>query len=81
MAATCADRFARAERRVVRDDDIVDGLLREADGVDLIVTGGSDAGLLERLLGLPVPQQLVERTRRPVIAVHEMAAQPRRWIL
>ena len=68
------------ELKVVKASDIVTGLLRQAASADLIVIGGSEAGLLEQLLGYAVPLELAERTAVPVITVYEMPAEPKRWL-
>ncbi len=69
-----------AELRISRAGDIVTGLLREARGSDLIVVGGTEAGLIEYLLGYAVPFELAERAPMPVITVYEMPADPKRWM-
>jgi nucleotide-binding universal stress UspA family protein len=74
-------RFARGEQIVVRSGDIVTGLLRESRQADLIVMGGSEAGLIEQLLAYSPPLELAERTSLPVLTVYEMTADPKRWII
>jgi amino acid transporter/nucleotide-binding universal stress UspA family protein len=69
------------EVRIVRSSQIVSGVLREARGADLIVLGGTEAGLLEHLLGYALPFELADRTLRPVVIVYEMPAEPTRWIV
>jgi nucleotide-binding universal stress UspA family protein len=68
------------ERKVVRSGDIVTGLLREAKQANLIVMGGTEAGVIEQLLGYSPPLELAERTALPVITCYEMSAEPKRWI-
>jgi amino acid transporter/nucleotide-binding universal stress UspA family protein len=67
--------------RIVRSSRIVPGVLRESKGADLIVLGGSEAGLLEHLLGYALPLELADRTARPVAIVYEMPAEPTRWLV
>jgi amino acid transporter/nucleotide-binding universal stress UspA family protein len=69
------------ERKVVRSGDIVTGLLRESRHADLIVIGGTEAGVIEQLLAYAPPLELADRTNIPVITVYEMAANPKRWII
>ncbi len=69
-----------AEVRVSRASDVVSGLLREARGSDLIVVGGTEAGMIEHLLGYAVPLELAERASMAVITVYEMPADPKRWM-
>jgi nucleotide-binding universal stress UspA family protein len=69
------------EVRVVRSAEVVSGVLREARGADLVVLGGTEAGLLEHLLGYALPLELADRTRKPVAIVYEMPAEPTRWLV
>jgi amino acid transporter/nucleotide-binding universal stress UspA family protein len=68
------------EVRIVRSAEVVSGVLREARGADLIVLGGTEAGLLEHFLGYALPLELADRTRKPVVIVYEMPAEPKRWL-
>jgi amino acid transporter/nucleotide-binding universal stress UspA family protein len=70
----------QADISIVRSGDIVTGLLRAARGTDLIVAGGTEAGMIEHLLGYAVPLELAERASMPVIIVYEMPAEPKRWM-
>jgi amino acid transporter/nucleotide-binding universal stress UspA family protein len=83
-AALVADLGAHStlsvETRIVESDDVLLGLLREARGMDLVVVGGTEAGLLEHLLGYALPLELADRTRKPVVIVYEMPAEPTRWL-
>jgi amino acid transporter/nucleotide-binding universal stress UspA family protein len=69
------------EVRIVRSARVVPGVLREARGADLIVLGGTEAGLLEHFLGYALPLELADRTRKPVVIVYEMPAEPKRWLV
>jgi len=69
------------EHKVVRSGDIVTGLLRESKRADLIMIGGTEAGILEQVLSYAPPLELADRTSIPVITVYEMAANPKRWML
>jgi nucleotide-binding universal stress UspA family protein len=69
------------ERKVVRSGDIVTGLLRESKSADLIVIGGTEAGVIEQLLAYAPPLELADRTSIPVITVYEMAKDPKRWMI
>jgi len=74
------DRFKDSELKVVRAGDPITGLLSEMRGVDLVVLGGTDAGLIEQVLGYAIPLELADRTAIPVITVYEMPAEPKRWL-
>ena len=69
------------ERVVTRSGDIVTGLLREASNADLIVIGGTEAGVIEQLLAYAPPLELADRTSIPVITVYEMSVDPKRWMI
>ena len=80
MRKELGDRFPQGQQKVVRSGDIVTGLLRESKHADLIIMGGTEAGVIEQLLAYAPPLELAERTSIPVIVVYEMAAEPKRWI-
>ncbi len=81
MAQSLGKRLPHGELKVVQAGDIVTALLRESRDADLIITGGTEAGMLEQLLGYAPPLELAERTAAPVLTVFEMPAEPRRWML
>ncbi len=81
MQEDLSERFPRREQKVVRSGDIVGGLLRESRRADLIVIGGTEAGVIEELLASAPPLELAERTTIPVVTVYEMAAEPKRWMM
>lgn len=80
MAKELAQHCPQAEQRVVQASDVISGLLRHSGDADVMVMGGTEAGVLEQLLGYAPPLELAERTRRPVITVYEMAPEPKRWL-
>ena len=80
IAADVGAMHPGVETKVVRSGDIVTGLLRESKGADLIVMGGSEAGVIEQLLVYAPPLELAERTSTAVLTVYEMAAEPDRWM-
>lgn len=65
---------------IVKEADIVSGVIRQSAGADLIVIGGTEAGMLEQLLGYAPPHELADRTSRPVLTIYEMAVEPKRWM-
>jgi amino acid transporter/nucleotide-binding universal stress UspA family protein len=69
------------ETKVVHSNDIITGLLHESRGANLILMGGSEAGVIEQLLAFAPPLEMAERTSIPVLTVYEMAANPKRWIV
>lgn len=79
MAQDLGEHCPPAGQQVVQAGDIVSGLLRHSEGADVIVVGGTEAGMLEQLLGYAPPLELADRTSRPVLTVYEMATEPKRW--
>ena len=80
LAGAIGARHPMGEVRVLQSHDIVTGLLRQARDAELIVMGGTEAGLLEQLMGYALPLELADRTSKAVITVYEMAADPTRWL-
>ena len=81
MGKELGSRYPQGEQRVVRSSDIVTGLLRQSKNADLIVIGGTEAGVIEQLLAYAPPLELADRTSISVITVYEMAAEPKRWMV
>jgi nucleotide-binding universal stress UspA family protein len=81
MNKELGDQFPQREQKVVQAGDIVSGLLRQSRNTDLILIGGTEAGVIEQLLAYAPPLELADRTAIPVITVYEMAAEPKRWII
>ncbi|MEN9403672.1 MAG: hypothetical protein RL091_2375 [Verrucomicrobiota bacterium] len=79
MAQDLGEHCPPTGQQVVQAGDIVSGLLRHSEGADVIVVGGTEAGMLEQLLGYAPPLELADRTSRPVLTVYEMATEPKRW--
>lgn len=80
MARELGDRCQSEDQHIVQAGDIVSGLLRQSGEADVIVIGGTEAGMLEQLLGYAPPLELADRTSRPVLTIYEMAAEPERWM-
>lgn len=78
---TLGSRYAERELKVVQSGDIVTGLLRESRDADILVVGGTEAGVIEQLLGYALPLELADRTAKAVVTVYEMPAEPKRWLV
>jgi amino acid transporter/nucleotide-binding universal stress UspA family protein len=78
---TLGSRYAERELKGVHSGDIVTGLLRESKDADIIVIGGTEAGVIEQLLGYALPLELADRTAKAVVTVYEMPAEPKRWLV
>jgi amino acid transporter/nucleotide-binding universal stress UspA family protein len=80
LAALGGMRGLPTDLQVVRAGDVLRGIRREAGDADLIVVGGTEAGLAEQLLGYALPLELAQQARQAVVTVYEMAADPKRWL-
>ncbi|HVU23374.1 MAG TPA: amino acid permease [Opitutus sp.] len=80
MAGELGSLCPAGEQRVVPAWDVVTGVLRQSGDADLFVIGGTEAGLIEQLLGYAPPLELAERTSRPIVTIYEMAPEPKRWL-
>ena len=72
------------ELRVVKADDVVEGILEAADGFDQIVIGASNERLLEQSLFGSIPQKVAEEAEATVVMVkrHDpVRFRLRRWLL
>ncbi len=72
------------EVRVAHCRDVVQGILREAEGFDQIIIGASEEGLLEQSLFGSIPQRVAEEALVTVIMVkrHDMVKFGlRRWLM
>ncbi len=81
MNQALGTRYAPGELEVVRSGDIVTGLLRESRDADIIVLGGTEAGVIEQLLGYAPPLEVADRTAKAVVTVYDMPAEPKRWLV
>ena len=81
MSQDLSDRCAPSDQLVVAAADVVSGVLHVSHGADVLVIGGTEAGMLEQLLGYAPPLELADRASRPVLTVYEMADEPKRWML
>ena len=85
---TLADELAienlPIELRLIHADDIVEGILNEAENFDQIIIGASDEGLLEQGLFGSIPQRVAEQAVSTVIMVksHDVVKFGlRRWLM
>lgn len=64
---------------IVRSEDILRGILRQAKSADLILMGGKSGDFLELLFGLSLTREITERTKGPVLWVKEFEEQQSLW--
>jgi amino acid transporter/nucleotide-binding universal stress UspA family protein len=69
-----------AQIDIVSDKGGLEGILRSARGVDLILMGGRTGGALEMLLGRSLVQEVTERARSPVLWIKEYEERESFWL-
>lgn len=69
-----------AQPAVIRDDDVVEGILRTREPGDLVVMGGPAPGPLGQLLARPVSQDLFNRGPVPIIMVRKHEETQAGWL-
>ncbi len=68
-----------AQVRVLYDEDVLKGILKEARKTDLLVMGGRSGDFLELLLGNSLAQDITEQTVCPVLWVKEYEERENFW--
>lgn len=66
--------------KVIRSDDVVDAIVQEAEGADLIVMGTAKESWLDRILFGRVPEQVASRTEIPLILAKARTGLARQWL-
>lgn len=64
---------------ILRSEDILRGILKQAESVDLILMGGKSGDFLELLFGISLTREITERTNCPVLWVKEYEEHESRW--
>jgi len=68
------------ETKVVTAPDVVTGILREAEGYNLVILGATREGLFEQLLWGAIPRRVAEECPKTVIMVKRYQGPVRSWI-
>ncbi len=68
------------ELKIVRADDVVEGILAEAENHDMIMIGATEETLLDRFVFGAVPLQIAARCSKPVIMVRGYQGLARFWL-
>ncbi len=69
-----------ARLSVLRHDDVSEAILRSSGTGDLVVVGGSTAGVLAEALAPSVPLELIERGQVPVLMVRKYESSKIGWL-
>lgn len=71
----------QAEVMIIKDADIVKGIVEESKKVDLILMGGKTGDFLELLFGRSLAQEITEQSECPVVWVKEYEEREPLWKL
>jgi APA family basic amino acid/polyamine antiporter len=68
------------EQKVIIADNVIEGIVREAEGYDLVLLGASEEALFDRFVFGSIPQQIAARVPKTVIMVREYSGLTELWI-
>lgn len=68
------------ERKVVIAESVVEGIVRESEGYDLVLLGASEAGLFDQFLFGSIPQQIAARVPKTAVIVRRYKGKAEFWI-
>ncbi|HET90404.1 MAG TPA: TIGR00341 family protein [Chloroflexi bacterium] len=68
------------QQKVVVADSIVEGIIREAAGYDLVLLGASEEGMLDQFVFGSIPQQIAARVPKTAIIVRGYGGPTEFWI-
>jgi APA family basic amino acid/polyamine antiporter len=82
MAQTLAGlQFSRPpEQKVIIADSVIEGIVEEAAGYDLVLLGASEEAMFDRFVLGSMPQQIAARVPKTVIMVREYGGLTEFWI-
>jgi uncharacterized hydrophobic protein (TIGR00271 family) len=81
VAQTLADlEFSRPpEQKVIIADSVVEGIVEEAEGYDLVLLGASEEGLFDQLVFGSIPQQIAARVSKTAVIVRHYGGPTEFW--
>ena len=68
------------EQKVIIADSVIEGIVEEAAGYDLVLLGASEETLFDRFVSGSIPQQIAARVPKTVIMVREYGGLTELWI-
>lgn len=68
------------EQKVVIADSVVDGIVEEAKGYDLVLLGASEEGLFDQFVFGNIPQQIAARVPKTAVMVRRYGGPTEFWI-
>ena len=70
-----------ADVKIIKDADIVKGIVKESKNADMLLMGGKTGDFLELLLGRSLAQEITEQSACPVVWVKEYEEREPFWKL
>jgi len=67
------------EQKVVIADSMVEGIVREAEGYDLVLLGASEEGLFDQFVFGSIPQQIAARASKTAVIVRHYGGPAEFW--
>jgi uncharacterized hydrophobic protein (TIGR00271 family) len=67
------------EQKVIIADSVVEGIVREAEGYDLVLLGASEEGLFDQLVFGSIPQQIAARVPKTAVIVRRYGGPTEFW--
>jgi len=67
------------EQKVVIADSVVEGIVREAEGYDLVLLGASEEGLFDQFVFGSIPQQIAARVSKTAVIVRRYGGPAEFW--
>jgi APA family basic amino acid/polyamine antiporter len=68
------------EQKVISADSVIEGIVRESAGYDLVLLGASEEALFDRFVFGSIPQQIAARVPKTVMMVREYGGLTEFWI-
>jgi uncharacterized hydrophobic protein (TIGR00271 family) len=68
------------EQKVITADSVIEGIVKEAAGYDLVLLGASEEALFDKFVFGSIPQQIAARVPKTVIMVKEYGGLTEFWV-
>jgi uncharacterized hydrophobic protein (TIGR00271 family) len=68
------------EQKVIVAESVVEGIVREAEGYDLVLLGASEEGLFDQFVFGTIPQQIAARVSKTAVIVRRYTGPTQLWV-
>ncbi|MGD1993547.1 MAG: amino acid permease, partial [Anaerolineae bacterium] len=68
------------EQKVIIAESVVEGIVREAEGYDLVLLGASEEGLFDQFVFGTIPQQIAARVSKTAVIVRRYTGPTQLWV-